>query len=450
MSKVVVKFGSVTARVAIVTAISLPLFACGGDSESQSFTLSVTTGNGGTVSSVNQSVRSGEKASFTITADPGYGIASVSGCGGSLTGNTYTTGVITAACSVSVSFNVMLAAPQNLTVTKASGQLSFHWDTVEDAAGYNLYYDVEPDISPANYSTSNTGVLVENVVSPHTLTGLDNGVVYYAVVTARVGAVESAPSTEVSAFPEEPFAAIGGLNDSGIDWCADDSTNKLDCPVEGFSGSDAEHGRDAKARADTLVKIGSGTAGFDYSKIGAAGQILTVQDVAWDDNGNETEGSKWSCVRDNVPGLIWEVKLNDGGLHDRDNTYSWYNPDDSSNGGQAGIQNGGQCIGSACDTAAFVQIVNQQGLCGAKDWRMPTEMELLGIVHNGENNPSIDTGYFPNTVPKQFWSSTPYVRDSAAALGIEFYSGSLNPNGNGSVKSYSNAVRLVRAGENGL
>ena len=95
-------------------------------------------------------------------------------------------------------------------------------------------------------------------------------------------------------------------------------------------------------------------------------------------------------------------------------------------------------------------MVNQQGLCGAKDWRMPTEMELLGIVHNGENNPSIDTGYFPNTLPKKFWSSTPYVRDSAVALGIEFYSGSLNPHGNDSVKSYSNAVRLVRACENGL
>ncbi|MFT5544526.1 MAG: hypothetical protein ACI8YD_000196, partial [Rheinheimera aquimaris] len=47
MSKVAVKFGSVTARVAIVTAFSLLLFACGGDSDPQSFTLNVTTGNGG-------------------------------------------------------------------------------------------------------------------------------------------------------------------------------------------------------------------------------------------------------------------------------------------------------------------------------------------------------------------------------------------------------------------
>lgn len=444
MDKVTVMHGCVVARAATVAVFSMLLAACGGDSEPQSFTVSVTAGNGGSVSPASRSVQSGEKASFTVTAEPGYGIASVNGCGGALTGNTYVTSAITAACSVSASFNVTLAAPQNLTVAKANGQLSFRWDTVVDANSYNLYYDLEANINPVNYSTTNTGVLVQNVTSPYTLTGLDNGVIYYAVVTAVAGTAESLASTEVAASPEIPFVAIGGLNDTGINLCADNDNNNLECPVDGFAGSDAEHGRDASARAGTLDKIGNGEAGFDFSKIGSNGQVLATQNIAWDDNGSEAAGSKWSCVRDNVTGLIWEVKVNDGGLHDKAHTYSWYNADTSSNGGYAGMQNGGQCSGSECDTAGFLQSVNQQGLCGAKDWRIPTELELLGIVHNGRENPAIDTGYFPNTPSTSFWSSSPTAINSDYAGSVEFKSGFFS---RFSEKSSSGSVRLVRAAQ---
>ncbi|MBW2709452.1 MAG: hypothetical protein JRD04_09275 [Deltaproteobacteria bacterium] len=43
-------------------------------------------------------------------------------------------------------------------------------------------------------------------------------------------------------------------------------------------------------------------------------------------------------VRDNVTGLIWEVKQNKDGTknydnpHDADNTYTWYDPDPATNG----------------------------------------------------------------------------------------------------------------------
>ena len=50
----------------------------------------------------------GTTASFTVTADAGYGIASVSGCSGSLDGTTYTTGVITGACTDTTSVAMLV------------------------------------------------------------------------------------------------------------------------------------------------------------------------------------------------------------------------------------------------------------------------------------------------------------------------------------------------------
>ncbi|WP_201221658.1 hypothetical protein [Halochromatium roseum] len=32
------------------------------------------------------------------------------------------------------------------------------------------------------------------------------------------------------------------LNDTGIDWCADDNSNHLGCPVSGYPGQDGEYG----------------------------------------------------------------------------------------------------------------------------------------------------------------------------------------------------------------
>jgi hypothetical protein len=66
-------------------------------------------------------------------------------------------------------------------------------------------------------------------------------------------------------------------------------------------------------------------------------------------------------------------------LHYYGHTYSWYNPDYNTNGGYPGVQNGGTCTGSACDYPSFVKAVNTVGLCGAKDWRMPGNKELLTI-----------------------------------------------------------------------
>lgn len=49
-------------------------------------------------------VNAGSPTTFTVTASSGYAISGVTGCGGTLTGNTYTTGAVSANCTVTASF----------------------------------------------------------------------------------------------------------------------------------------------------------------------------------------------------------------------------------------------------------------------------------------------------------------------------------------------------------
>jgi hypothetical protein len=60
-------------------------------------------------------VTHGASTSFSVSPNSGYSIASVSGCGGSLSGSTYTTGPITQACSVSASFQYAGTASRTWT-----------------------------------------------------------------------------------------------------------------------------------------------------------------------------------------------------------------------------------------------------------------------------------------------------------------------------------------------
>ena len=159
------------------------------------------------------------------------------------------------------------------------------------------------------------------------------------------------------------------------------------------------------------------TSTSGYSKIANNGSTLS-DSAQLGANSND-----WACTKDNKTGLIWEVKTTDGGLRDYKNFYSWYEPDATKNGGDAGYQNYGTCKGSQCDTYAFTNAVNANGLCGKTDWRMPTVAELMKLVvcSDGKSDtdgsctnymtvtsPTINTTYFPNT-NYLFWSSSPYA-----------------------------------------
>jgi hypothetical protein len=153
---------------------------------------------------------------------------------------------------------------------------------------------------------------------------------------------------------------------------------------------------------------------------------------------------RWNCVKDNLKGFIWEVKTDNNGLHDKDWKYTWYNPDGTKNGGDAGTQNRGSCGNtSACNTDAYVKAVNTASWCGYNNWRLPTVDELSGIASLDRTYPSIDSGYFPYTQSSYYWSSSPVAYSSDYARIVHFFNGS----DGWDYKYYGNYVRLVHSGQ---
>lgn len=184
-----------------------------------------------------------------------------------------------------------------------------------------------------------------------------------------------------------PALATGRLNDTGIDRCH----SAVGPPLTFCSTPEA---RALSATQDGLVGrdvIGSaspldGELGFSFTKIGPAGEDLPAS------------ATTWMCVRDNVTGLIWEVKT-DSGLRDSRTTYTNYSVAFDPN----------KLRGTPADATGFIAAVNTEGLCGARDWRLPTVAELQGIVHFGKYQPSIESSYFPRTMATfRHWTSTAF------------------------------------------
>ncbi|MFT6046187.1 MAG: hypothetical protein ACI9WC_001892 [Arenicella sp.] len=255
--------------------------------------------------------------------------------------------------------------------------------------------------------------------------------------------------------------ATGILNDTGIVFSGNETDGNNDSPeptidqciasIQGgdnqFARQDCSFGRDAddfvgdgdsrnNADLNSDYNDGDGAGGFSFLKVSSAGAPMRTEDTL-----------AHACVKDNVTGLMWEVKTDDSGLHDKDDSYTWYNTNTAQNGGAEGTQNGGSCFsGVSCDTNGFVTAVNVAGLCTYNDWRMPTVTELQGLLNYQKidfSNPLIDTTFFPNTKPTFFWSASPIAINSIGAWGVFFLNGDVFDDG----RSFERSVRLVRGGQ---
>jgi len=87
--------GSVTAACEVTATFAIKTYT---------ITATVNGGNGTITPGLLENVEHGATESFTVTPDSGFQVDSISGCGGSLEGNTYTTAVITADCAIAVTF----------------------------------------------------------------------------------------------------------------------------------------------------------------------------------------------------------------------------------------------------------------------------------------------------------------------------------------------------------
>lgn len=173
--------------------------------------------------------------------------------------------------------------------------------------------------------------------------------------------------------------------------------------------------------------------------------INTPSYTKLDSNRNDLpdDATEWVMVRDNLTGLIWEMKNNMdsiqdySNLHDADNTYSWYDSNPATNGGYAGTP------GDGTDTEDFVNALNAANFGGYGDWRLPTRKELRNLEDYGRSWPSININYFPNTVASGYWSSTTDVYNTYWASGM-FFSFYYDFHCD---KSYPVYVRAVRGGQ---
>ncbi len=167
-----------------------------------------------------------------------------------------------------------------------------------------------------------------------------------------------------------------------------------------------------------------------YTKLDASGNDLPIT------------ATSWVMVRDNVTGLIWEVKQNKDGTkdytnpHDADNTYTWYDSDPATNGGDAGTP------GDGTDTEDFINAVNSENFGGFADWRMPTIEELHTITNLDQYDPAVDMTYFPNVISSYYWSGSTYADVTDRAWVVDFNGGGVIYDG----KTGDGYVRCVRSG----
>ncbi|MBF0452902.1 MAG: DUF1566 domain-containing protein, partial [Candidatus Magnetomorum sp.] len=138
-----------------------------------------------------------------------------------------------------------------------------------------------------------------------------------------------------------------------------------------------------------------------------------------DGNGNAlaTTSETWSMVRDEVTGLTWEIKKTNGTIQDKTQKFSWYDPDEKTNGGYAGLN------GDNTDTNDYMRALNNQHYGGHSDWRLPTIYELATVLNMANTTDSIQKQFFPNTNQGAYWTSTTYSGGIQKAWHISFVTG---------------------------
>lgn len=365
------------------------------------YTITATADQGGSWSPASAQFTHGQEdpVEFTLTVPAGYAVSSVTGCAHTVAGNLYSVADITADCTLSATLQLQVEAPSINSVQAGNAMVTLAWSNVTNADSYKVYYAKESIDNVANYASLDGGSVASFDVTVGTLMELTNGTEYFFRVTTVQDGFESEASAQVSAMPLGIATAANGMNDTGVTQCASAVSASADCPNTAAPRQDAEFGRDADLAGNILTKQGGGVGSLDLTKLGANGVALAIQDQAWDLAGNEVAGTQWSCVKDNVTGLVWDSKVDDvSNYRHGGNIYVWYNSTATENGGNSGL-----ACSESCDTQSYVAELNTNAHCGFTNWRLPTMQEMYDLFGSEHQQ---DMHYFPHLLTlAPYWTS---------------------------------------------
>ena len=177
----------------------------------EQFTVSASGDTHVTPSPTSQQVNYNSTGTITLTVATGYTAAIASDtCGGSLSGNTYTTGPVTANCSVSfsgVAIFPVAEGPGNVIAVPGNGQVTLSW-TAPTNTGTGTISSYTVTYGPTSGTAFTTAGCTTSSTSC-TVSGLTNGTAYtFAVTTTTTlsGANETGPATFSS--PVTPTAGL--------------------------------------------------------------------------------------------------------------------------------------------------------------------------------------------------------------------------------------------------
>ena len=335
--------------------------------------------------------------------------------------------------------------PTDFVATGDLAKVILTWTEVSGIT-YDIYRSTDAScdvLTHFNSSSCTDGQLYNSATTGMEDTGLAAETTYYYWIQATRA---SDSTIQASLAPiSAATIAMGVLNDTGMYYAGNSERNDNQ---SGCTGSDISVPQDCDQGRDTTHNDSSdGNYGFSFTRLNADGSEYI---------GTGTYSSApWSCVLDNVTGLIWEVKTDDDSDHDKDNKYSWGGLTamgrDSTSTDKGTYYDDDYFTTNGGTNYSWDSLVNSanndSGLCGYTDWRVPNISELFSILDysyyaRSDTGPAIDENYFPNMQAGVYFSATPDAFDNTKVRELNFYSSGGTGGGSRSSIRY---VRLVRS-----